>query len=325
MRKVVCSSFGPLDGLTVENAPDLVPDAAGVVIAVEASGANFVDALICQGRYQLQPALPFTPGSEVAGTVAALGAEVTGVDLGQRVLALTANGGYATQVAVPAPSIVPIPDNLSAGQAAGLVQSYATMRYALTQRTTVVPDEWIAVLGAGGGIGLAAVDLAVSMGARVVACASSADKLDLALAAGALATIDYEDAGVDLKAAIREATAGGADMVIDPVGGSKAEAALRALRWGGRYLVLGFAAGEIPRLPLNQVLLNSRSVIGVDWGAWMTRDPAGNAAMLQDLLGMVAAGQVHPVEPTARPLDEAAAALADLQARRVAGKLVFTA
>jgi NADPH:quinone reductase len=329
VRKVVCSSFGPLDGLTVVEAPDVQPGAGQIVVAVEAAGVNFVDALICQGRYQIKPPLPFTPGSEVAGTIAAVGPDVDGAQLprpevGQRVLALTANGGYATQAVVPADAVVPIPDNLSAGQAAGLVQSYATMLYALTQRTTIVPDEWVAVLGAGGGIGLAAVDLAVSMGARVVACASSDAKLELARAAGAAATVAYETSDVDLKTAIREATDGGADMVIDPVGGPKAESALRALRWGGRYLVLGFAAGEIPRLPLNQVLLNSRTIIGVDWGAWMMRNRAANASMVQDLLGMVAAGLVHPTEPTARPLDEAPAALDDLQARRVAGKVVLT-
>lgn len=323
MRKVVCTEFGRLDGLQLVDASDLEPEAGEVVIAVEAAGVNFVDALIVQGRYQLKAPLPFTPGSEVAGLVTAVGADVRGVQPGDRVLALPPRGGYASQVNVAAASVIPVPDSLSAGQAAGLVQSYGTMLYALTKRTTVVPDEWVAVLGAGGGIGLAAVDLAVAMGARVVACASSEDKLALARAVGATATINYEQHGVDLKTAIREVTGGGADLVVDPVGGDKAEPALRGVRWGGRYLVLGFAGGSIPSLPLNQVLLNSRSVIGIEWGAWAMRDPDANAAMLQDLLGMAAGGQIHPVEPTARPLADAAATLDDLQHRRIAGKVVL--
>jgi len=323
MRQVVCSEFGPPERLELLEAPDLEPAPDEVVIAVEAAGVNFVDALIVQGRYQLKTPLPFTPGSEVAGRVTAAGADVRGAAPGDRVLALPPLGGYASEVVVPAASVIPIPGDLSAGQAAGLVQSYGTMLYALTKRTTVTPDEWVAVLGAGGGIGLAAVDLAVAMGAKVVACASSEDKLDLARAVGATATINYDDDEVDLKTAIRTVTGGGAHLVVDPVGGDKAEPALRAIRWGGRYLVLGFAAGSIPALPMNQVLLNSRSLIGIEWGAWATRDPDGNAAMLQDLLGMAAGGQIHPVEPAARPLSEAAAVLDDLEHRRIAGKVVL--
>jgi NADPH2:quinone reductase len=324
MRHIVCTEYGPLDRLELQEAPDLEPGPDEVVVEVAAAGVNFVDALICQGRYQLKTPTPFTPGSEVAGTVAAVGTAVTSVERGQRVLALPANGGYASQIVLPATAVIPVPDNLSPGRAAGLVQSYATMRYAYTQRTTIVPDEWVAVLGAGGGIGLAAVDLAVAMGARVVACASSEEKLVLARQVGATATVNYEDPAVDLKAAIREATDGGADMVVDPIGGDKAESALRAIRWGGRYLVLGFAAGDIPRIPLNQVLLNSRSVIGIEWGAWAMRHRSENAAMIQELLAMAATGEIHPVEPTARPLAEAAAALDDFQHRRVAGKVVLT-
>jgi NADPH2:quinone reductase len=239
------------------------------------------------------------------------------------VLSTAFSGGYATQVLLPATSAVPVPPQLTAGQAAGLVQSYATMLFALTRRTSVGAGEWVAVLGAGGGIGLATVDLAKALGASVVACASTQDKLAAATAAGADATVAYEDDGVDLKAAIREATGGGADVLVDPVGGPKAEAALRALGWMGRYVVIGFAAGEIPRLPINQVLLNNRTVVGVDWGAWTFRDPAGNAALLAELLGMVGDGRLHPVEPVAYALDDAPRALADLQGRRVTGKVVL--
>jgi NADPH2:quinone reductase len=322
MRKLVIEAFGSLDDLVVVEAPDLVPAPGQVVVDVEAAGVNFVDGLIVQGRYQFTPPLPHTPGTEVAGTVAAVGSGVDGFRAGQRVLALPSAGGYASQVAVPAPAVVAIPDTITAGQAAGLVQSYATMLYAFTRRTTVTAGEWIAVLGAGGGVGLAATDLATALGARVVACASSPDKLALATAAGAAATIAYED--VDLKAAIRDVTGGGADAVVDPVGGPKAESALRALRWEGRYLVIGFAAGEIPRFPINQILLNSRTVLGIELGGWVRRDPAAYHALIGELMALVAAGTVHPVEPIARPLADAPRLLADLQSRSVSGKAVLT-
>jgi NADPH2:quinone reductase len=324
MRKLVCTEYGPLDQLKIEEGPDLVPSRGEVIVDVEAAGVNFVDALICQGRYQVKTPTPFTPGSEVAGTISAIGEGVTGLGVGGRVLALPATGGYASQVVVPATTAIGVPPGISPGQAAGLVQSYGTMRYAYLHRSVITPGEWVAVLGAGGGVGLAAVDLAVAMGAKVVACASSEEKLALARGLGAAVTINYEAEGTDLKLALREATGGGVDLVVDPIGGDKAEPALRAIRWGGRYLVLGFAAGGIPRLPLNQVLLNSRSVIGVEWGAWVMRNPTENASMIQDLLGMAATGQIHPVEPAARPLEDAAAVLEDFQQRRIAGKVVLT-
>ena len=324
MRKVVATAFGSLDQLEIVEAPDLEPGPGEVVIDVEAAGANFVDALFVQGRYQIKPPLPYTPGTEVAGRIAALGAGVDGIEVGTRVVALPAvGGGYASQVAVRAASVISVPERLSAGQAAGFVQSYGTMLYAYTRRTTVGPDEWVVVLGAGGGIGLAAVDIAASMGGRVIACASSADKLALARAAGATETIDYSAADIDLKSTIRELTGGGADLVADPIGGPHAEPALRALRWGGRYLVVGFAAGEIPRFPLNQVLLNSRMLIGIEWGAWIGRFPAENEVLMAELLQLVADGTVNPVEPTARPLDDAVGVLRDLQERRISGKVVL--
>jgi NADPH2:quinone reductase len=323
VRAVLCRSFAPLDQLTVEELPDLVPGPGQVLVEVEAAGANFVDALLVQGLYQIKPPLPFTPGMEVAGVVGAVGEGVDRVAVGDRVLATAFAGGYASQVSLPVGNVVPVPDRLTAGQAAGLVQSYATMLFALTRRTSVRAGEWVAVLGAGGGIGLATVDLAKALGARVVACASTEEKLAAAVAAGADATVAYDDPGVDLKAAIREATGGGADVLVDPIGGAKADAALRALGWMGRYVVIGFAAGDIPRLPLNQVLLNNRTIVGVDWGAWTFRDAEGNAALIGDLLAMVGDGRLRPVEPIAYPLDEAARALADLQGRRVTGKVVL--
>lgn len=310
----MCSSFGPLSALTVEEAPDLVAGDGQVVVDVHAAGANFVDALMVQGRYQIKPQLPFTPGMEVAGVVHGTG---------ERVLALCWAGGYASQVVVPVSAALALPEGLSMGQAATLVQSYATMLFAMTRRTTVAPGEWVAVLGAGGGVGLAAVDVARALGARVVACASSASKLAAAVAAGADATVAYEDDGVDLKAAIREATGGGADVVVDPIGGPKAEAALRSLGWGGRYVVIGFASGSIPSLPANQVLLNNRTVVGVDWGAWTFREPAGNSALVGELLAMAGDGRLRPVEPVSYPLDDVVRCLSDLEGRRVTGKCVL--
>lgn len=323
MRKVVCRSFAPLSELTVEEAPDLSPGPGQVVVAVEAAGANFVDALLVQGLYQLKPPLPFTPGMEVAGTVVRVDEGVKSPAVGDRVLATAFVGGYASEIALPAAATTPIPAGLSAGQAATLVQSYATMLFALTRRTHVAEGEWVAVLGAGGGIGLATVDLAKALGARVVACASTPEKLAAASAAGADATIAYAAEGVDLKSAIREATGGGADVLVDPVGGALADAALRALRWQGRYVVIGFASGTIPSLPLNQVLLNNRTVVGVDWGAWTMRDQEGNRALLAELVGLVAEGRLRPTEPVTYPLERTAEALADLQERRVAGKVAI--
>jgi NADPH2:quinone reductase len=320
VRALICRAFAPLDQLTVEELPEPEAGPGQVVIEVEAAGANFVDALLVQGLYQIKPPLPFTPGMEVAGVVSAVGDGVHSVDVGDRVLGASFFGGYATHIVMAADSVAPIPSALTAGQAAGLVQSYATMLFALTRRSFLEAGEWVAVLGAGGGIGLATIDLAKAMGAKVVACASTSEKLAAAEAAGADALVAYDE--VDLKTAIREATGGGADVLVDPVGGDKAEAALRALGWMGRYLVIGFASGDIPRLPVNQVLLNNRTVVGVDWGAWTMRDPEGHRALLSELLAMASDGRVTPVEPTTYPLDQAAQALHDLQSRQATGKVV---
>lgn len=326
MRRVVCQDLGPLDQLVVEDGEAPTPRDGQVVVDVRAAGVNFVDALFVQGRYQIKPPTPFTPGSEVAGVVSALGpgtGESSAVAIGDKVLAQTGLGAFAEQVAVNPASLTAMPDNLSFGQAATLVQSYATMLFALTRRTTVQKGESVLVLGAGGGIGLATIDLAKALGLRPLAVASSDEKLARAIEAGAEAGI-RSDGSEDVKARARELSGtGGVDLVVDPIGGPLAESALRALRVDGRYVVIGFASGEIPRLPANQVLLNNRTVVGVDWGAWTMRDPDGHHALLADLMALVASGQLHPVEPTAYPLDQAATALADLVERRVVGKVVL--
>ena len=266
MRRIVCSSYGPPTGLEIVEEADPTPGPDQVVVAVEAAGVNFADALTVAGKYQIKIPTPFTPGMEMAGTVSVLGDGVRDFAVGDRVLGMTF-GAYASHVVVPARSLLRVPDVLSLDRAAGLVQSYCTMWFSLTRRTTVSEGEAVLVLGAGGGIGLAAVDVATALGA-----ASSEAKLDGARAIGATDFINY--ATEDLKVRAKELSGGGVDVVVDPVGGDLAELALRATGWNGRFLVIGFAGG-IPKLPANLVLLNNRTLIGVDWGAWTGKDPTG--------------------------------------------------
>ena len=322
MRRVICTALGPLDDLVVEDGPDPEPRPGGVVVAVEAAGVNYVDALFVQGRYQIKPPVPFTPGMEVAGTIASMGDGVEGWRVGDRVMAMVGLGGYTDRIALPALALVRVPDGLALPAAAAFIQSYCTALFALTRRTQVGATDTVLVLGAGGGVGQAAIDVATALGARVIAAASTEEKRAAATALGADAVIDYGAA--DLKTTVRELTDGGADIVVDPVGGPHADAALRALRRFGRYLVIGFAAGPIPTIPLNQVLLNNRTVLGVDWGAWTMADPGGQRDLLAELLRMVERGDLTPPAPDTRPLDEVAAALTDLLERRVTGKLVLT-
>lgn len=321
MRRVICKEFAPLDHLSIEDVPEREPGGGEVAIGVHAAGVNFVDSLIVQGKYQIKPPLPFTPGSEVSGQVIAVGEGVDGIAVGDRVLATTGFGAFADQVVVSAASVAAIPDGMTFGQAATFPQSYSTAIYTLTRRAALVAGEWVLVLGGGGGIGLATVDVARALGAHVIAAASSEDKLAAARLAGAEGAIAYESE--DLKVRARELSGGGVDVVVDPVGGAQAEPALRALRWGGRFMVVGFASGEIPRLPINQVLLNSRTIVGVDWGAWTFRNPQDQHRLLREVLAMAAGGGLHPVEPVAYPLDQAAHALHDLENRKVTGKAVL--
>jgi NADPH2:quinone reductase len=321
VRVVVCPELGPLDRIVVDDRAAPSPGAGEVVVAVQAAGVNYVDGLMCQGGYQIKPPTPFVPGGEVAGKVLSVGDGVTAWAPGDRVLAMTGVGGFAEQMVIRADALFAVPDALAPAQAASCVQSYATMLFALTRRTTVAPGEWVLVLGAGGGIGLAAIDVARALGARVVAAASSSDKLAAASAMGAEATIAYEEE--DLKTRAREHSGGGVDVVVDPVGGHHSEPALRAMAPFGRYLVLGFAGGAIPAVPLNQVLLRNRAVVGVDWGAWAFSDMDANRALIGEALTMMAEGRLHPSMPSERPLEEAAVAMGDLIERRVTGKVVL--
>lgn len=321
MRAVVCPELGPLEHVVVEQREPPLPGPGHVVVDVRAAGVNYVDGLICQGRYQMRPPTPYVPGGEIAGVVQAVGDGVTDVQVGDRVMAMCGFGAFAELVAVRAESVAPIPPAISFGQAATFVQSYSTAWFTLARRAALAEGEWVLVLGAGGGIGLAAVDVALALGAQVIAAGSSAQKLAAARALGAQMTIEYETE--DLKARARELSGGGVDVVVDPVGGRHSEPALRALRRFGRLCVIGFASGPIASVPLNLVLLNNRSVIGVDWGAWAMSEPASNRELLGELLDMVEDGRLHPTVPLERPLDEAAAVMDDLLARRVAGKVVL--
>ncbi len=321
MRAVVCRQLGPPEVLVVEEREAPAPGPGQVLVEVEAVGVNYVDALFVSGEYQIKPPLPFVPGSEVAGVVRQLGEGVVAVAVGDRVMAMPGLGGYADQVVLGARQVVPVPGDLDAPRAATFIQSYATALFALTRRTSLAEGEVVLVLGAGGGVGLAAIDVATALGARAIAAASTDEKRMLATVMGAEAAIDttYED----LKARARELGDGGVDVVVDPIGGDAAEPALRALRWGGRYVVIGFAAGSIPRIPLNQVLLNNRTIVGVDWGAWSMRDPKAQGELLDELGALVAEGRLHPVAPTTYPLERAADALRDLLERRVTGKVAL--
>lgn len=322
MRQVVCREWGPPANLELEDRLDPVPGPGQAVVAVAAAGVNFVDALFVAGTYQIKVPPPFTPGSELAGTVVAVAPDVTEVAIGDRVLSSLGLGAWATHVVVPAGSLTAVPAELDLGRAAALVQSYCTAWFALTRRTTVAAGETVLVLGAAGGVGLAAIDVARALGARVIAAASTPEKLADATAMGAESTISYESE--DLKTRARELSGGGVDMVIDPVGGPHTEPALRALAFEGRLLVIGFAAGGIASLPANQVLLNNRSVVGIDWGAWAMKNPAGQGTLLAEVLAAVADGRLHPSAPTERPLAEAGAVLDDLLNRRLRGKVVLT-
>ena len=316
VRRIVCEGYGPPSSLRVVEEPDLEPRAGQVIVDVGAAGVNFVDALFVAGTYQIKIPPPFTPGTELAGTIAALGDGVGGFAVGDRVLATTF-GAYASQVALPVTSLSRVPDNLGLDQAAALMQSYCTMWFAFTRRMQLRAGQHVLVLGAGGGIGLAAVDVAASLGATVIAAASSDEKLAAAQAAGATHVVNYTTE--DLKVRGKEL---GVDVVVDPIGGDLADAALRAAGWMSTYIVIGFASGPIPKLPANFVLLNNRTVIGVDWGAWTGRDPAGQAALLDELLTAVADGRLHPPTPTHASLDDAVARVARRarpQARRQDG------
>ena len=321
MKAVLCKSFGPPEDLVIEELESPEPGAGEVVVSAEAIGLNFFDTLIIQDKYQFKPPLPFSPGAELAGTVKAVGEGVTGFDEGDHVMAYTKHGAAREEIAVPAGQVIPIPDGLDPGVAAGLTVTYGTSLHALRDRAELKPGETLAVLGASGGVGQSAVEIGKAMGARVIACASSQDKLDFCRSVGADEVINYAEE--DLKDRLKELTGGkGADVVYDPVGGPLAEAALRATNWEGRFLVIGFAAGDIPKIPLNLVLLKGCQIVGVFWGAFIERHPDRHATNMTTLLNWCVEGKINPHIHARIPLDETPAALRAFINREVKGKIV---
>lgn len=323
MKAIVCRAYGPPESLDYADLPDLTPGPGEIVLATKACAVNFPDTLIIQGKYQYQPPLPFTPGTDVAGVVKAVGDGVTSVKVGDRVLGLVMHGGFAEEVVMPAASVFPIPDSADFDSAAAIELTYGTVYYALGTRARLQAGETLLALGAAGGIGMAAIDVGKAIGARVIAAASSAAKVAACLEAGADAGIDYSSE--DLRARIKELTAGkGVDVALDPVGDKLAEPAVRSMAWDGRYLVVGFAGGEIPRIPLNLPLLKSCSIIGVYYGGLLNHDPAQAMRNQRAIIGLLAAGRIKPRIGATYPLRDAAKALEDIANRRAIGKVVLT-
>lgn len=322
MRAVLCTEHGLPESLTIAEVPDLAPGPGQVVIQVGAAGVNFPDTLIIQNLYQFKPELPFSPGGEVAGAVGAVGDGVDHVAVGDRVIAFPGWGGFAEQVVVEARTVIPIPDSMPTDVAASFVMTYGTAYHALKDRADPKPGESLLVLGAAGGVGLAAVELGKAMGLRVIAAASTDEKLAICVDHGADETINY--ATEDLKTRTKELTGGaGADIVYDPVGGDYTEAALRATAWQGRLLVIGFASGPIPKIPLNLTLLKGCDIRGVFWGSFAARDPKANARNLLELVAMFDAGTIKPYISARYPLEETGAALRSVMDRKAMGKIVI--
>ena len=322
MEALQCVEWGGPEKLQLAECPLPVPAAGEVRIRVEAAGVNFPDALIVQKKYQVQPPLPFVPGTEVAGTVDAVGEGVGRLRPGDRVVAFVGTGGFAQYVCASQAQVAPLPPAIDAAVAAGFTLTYATSQHALVERGQLKPGETLLVLGAGGGVGLAAVELGKLSGARVIAAASSPEKLDAARKAGADELVDYTK--VDLRDAVKSLTVGGGvDVVYDPVGGQYTAAALRTLGWRGRLLVIGFAAGDIPQIPANLLLLKEVSAVGVYWGEFAKRDPSGNRRLMAQLFGWLADGKLRPLVSKEYPLAETPQALLDLLGRRAVGKLVI--
>lgn len=321
MKALVCEAYGPIDTLVVKDIPSPAPGPKQVLIEVRAAGVNFPDALMVQGLYQVKPPLPFTPGAEIAGVVKAVGAEVRQFKAGDRVIALTSTGGFAEECVADAARTLPLPAGMDFDTGAALVLTYCTSLHGLKDCGHLQPGETLVVLGAAGGVGISAIEIGKAMGARVIAAASSADKLALCRQVGADETIDYSSE--NLKDRINELTGGkGADVVYDPVGGPYTEPAVRSLAWRGRLLIIGFAAGEIPKIPLNLALLKERSLVGVYWGDSTRHDPAGHLANLQQLQAWFAAGTIRPVISERFPLAAARDAVARIANRQVKGKVV---
>lgn len=323
MRALLCERHGPPDTLTIRDLPEPEPGPGEVVIAVTAAALNFFDTLVIQGRYQVKPALPFSPAAECAGTIAAIGEGVSGWRVGERVAAWVGVGAARHYVVVPQDALLRVPAALSDSQAAGLFVTYGTAMHGLIQRGQLRAGERLAVLGAAGGAGLAAVEIGSLLGAHVIACASSPEKLAIARDHGAQEELDYSRE--DLKAGLRRLTEQhGVDVLYDTVGGDFAEPALRAMAWEGRYLVVGFAGGVIPRLPLNLLLLKGCDLRGVFWTEFVAREPAAHRRNMQRLMEWAAGGHIRAHVHAEFPLERWTDAYAMIAGRKATGKVVLT-
>jgi len=324
MKAVLCKQFGPPDSLVVEEIASPRAGPGEVVVSMKAASVNFPDVLIIQNKYQFKPPLPFSPGSELAGVVKEVGSGVQGWKAGDKVMAFTTYGAFAEEVKTEASRLIPLPEKMDFVTGAAFLLTYATSDHALRDRAALRAGETLLVLGAAGGVGLAAIEIGKALGARVIACASSEDKLAVCRSHGADATINY--AAEDLRERLKSLTEGrGADVIYDPVGGPYSEPAFRSIAWRGRHLVVGFAAGEIPKLPLNLALLKGAAVVGVFWGDFARREPQRFAASVGQLTKWFGEGRLKPHVSQTLPLEKAAEALKLMAARQVKGKLVLTA
>lgn len=320
MKAIVARGFAPLEQLEYADWPEPVAEGRGVVVDVEAVGVNYPDGLLVQGSYQIKPEPPFVPGMEVVGRVSAVGAKVTRVKVGDRVAALLQLGGYAEKAVADESAVMALPDGVSAEDACALLVAYGTSHYALKQRGRLQPGETLCVLGAAGATGIAAVQIGKAMGAKVIAVASSEEKRGIAREAGADVVLGYDD----LKDALKQATGGkGVDVAFDPVGGEAFDALSRSMAWDGRLLVVGFASGTIPKLPVNLTLVKSYSVVGVYWGTFTQKEPQTYADNMKELIGWHLTGKVRPVIEGVYPLKEAGTVLKRVLGRGATGKIVL--
>jgi NADPH:quinone reductase len=323
MKAVLCKQFGPPDSLVVEELASPRAGPGEAVVSVKAASVNFPDVLIIQNKYQFKPPLPFSPGSELAGVVKEVGAGVQGLRPGDRVMAFTTYGAFAEEVKTEASRLIPLPEKMDFVTGAAFVLTYATTDHALRDRGALAAGETLLVLGAAGGVGLAAVEIGKVLGARVIACASSEEKLAVCREHGADATINY--ASEDLRERVKALTEGrGVNVIYDAVGGPYTEPAFRSIAWRGRHLVIGFAAGEIPKLPLNLALLKGAAVVGVFWGDFARREPARFADSIAQLTKWYGEGRLKPHVSQTFPLEKAPQALKLMAARQAKGKLVLT-
>lgn len=323
MKALVCNEFGPAENLALEERPSPSPGKGEILVDIKAAGVNFPDVLTVQGKYQFKPELPFVPGAEVAGIVTAVGEGVTSHKVGDKVISTLQIGGFSEQCVASEHGSFGMGETMSFEQAAGFAITYGTSYYALKQQAKIQPGETLLVLGAAGGVGIATIQIAKAMGAKVIAAASSEEKLNFACEAGADLRINYSEE--NLKDKVKELTGGkGVDVIYDPVGGDFSEQAFRAIAWDGRFLVIGFASGPIPAMPLNLALLKGASLVGVFWGAWAARFPMESRKNFDELIAMIDEGKFSPLVTEVYSLDDYKAAFASISERRAKGKVILS-